>query len=210
VSEWLARTIEKNRMKTIAKFIWFGLVASALSMHEAQAAPINGTIGFAGSVRFDSSHLDNATQVLEWHDVFGNGPDLSNVAESSGDFVGFVNLSDQATMATLWIFNPSMFTPELWSVGGFTFDLDSATIVSQTPDFLNITGTGTISGNGFEDTPATWAFTVPDAGGNDEIFTFSAQSAAPATPTPTATPTATATPRPSPSPKPRPTPPPRP
>ena len=163
-------------MKTIAKFIWFGLVASALSMHEAQAVPIDGTIGFAGSVRFDSSNLDNATQVVEWRDIFGNNG-FSNVAAFNGSFVGFVNLGEQATMATPWTFNPSMFTPALWSVGGFTFDLDSATIVSQTGDFLNITGTGIISGNGFEDTAATWAFTVSDAGGNPGFFTFSANSA---------------------------------
>ena len=183
-------------MKTIAKFIWFGLVASALSMHEAQAVPIDGTIGFAASVRFDSSNLDNATQVVEWRDIFGNNG-FSNVAAFNGSFVGFVNLGEQATMATPWTFNPSMFTPGLWSVGGFTFDLDSATIVSQTGDFLNITGTGIISGNGFEDTAATWAFTVSDAGVNPGFFTFSANSAAPATPTPTASPTATQTPQPT-------------
>ena len=55
-------------------------------------------------------------------------------------------------MATPWIFHPSTATPGLWSVGGFTFDLISATVVTQTATFLNITGTGTVSGNGFEDT----------------------------------------------------------
>ena len=158
-----------------------GLVASALSMHEAQAAPpIKGTIEFAGSVMFDSSALQNVTQVLEWRDVFGNGPVFTNVAATTRDFSAFVAIGDQATMATPWVFHPSTFTPALWHVGGFTFSLDSATVLSQTANFLNITGTGTISGNGFKDTAATWAFTVQNAGdGIGDFFSFSAQSASP-------------------------------
>ena len=62
-------------------------------------------------------------------------------------------------MATPWIFTPSTFTPGLWSVlgfgpqgQGFTFDLMSATVVDQTATFLNITGTGIIRADGFDDT----------------------------------------------------------
>ena len=43
--------------------------------------------------------------------------------------------------------------------------------------FLNITGVGTISGNGFEDTTATWAFSVQNAGGGHDFFSFSANTA---------------------------------
>ena len=87
-------------------------------------------------------------------------------------------------MATPWIFTPSTFTPGLWSVlgfgpqgQGFTFDLMSATVVDQTATFLNITGTGIIRADGFDDTVATWAFTVQNAGGNQDFFSFSANSA---------------------------------
>ena len=166
----------KNLTKTILAVLAAGLVSSAFSTHEAQAAKINGTIDFAGAVMFDSSHLDNATQVMLWRDVFGN-LGFSNVAATSGNFSG-IPLGAQATMHTPWTFNPSTNTPALWMVGGFTFNLLSATIVDQTADFLNITGTGTISANGFEETVATWSFTIPDAGGNPDFFTFAAQSAA--------------------------------
>ena len=166
----------KNLTKTILAVIAAGLVTTAISTQEAQAARINGTMGFAGSVQFDESALQNANQVNLWRDVFGN-TGFSNVAAFSGDFVGFVVLGQQATMATPWTFNPSTDTPNLWAVGGFTFHLLSSTIVSQTSDFLNITGTGIISGNGFEDTAATWAFSVPDAGGNPDFFTFAANVA---------------------------------
>ena len=71
---------------------------------------------------------------------------------------------------------PSTNTPGLWMVGGFTFNL-SATVVDQTATFLNITGTGIIRADGFDDTVATWAFTVQNAGGNQDFFSFSANSA---------------------------------
>ena len=112
-----------------------------------------------------------------WRDVFGN-LGFSNVAATIGDFSG-IPLGSQATMATPWIFTPSTVTPGLWSRvrWRFTFDLLSATVVDQTATFLNITGTGIITAAGFEDTSASWAFTVQNAGGNHDFFSFSANSA---------------------------------
>jgi hypothetical protein len=163
--------MKKTLTKAILVIFAAGFATCVLSTPRAEAALINGTIDFAGSVMFDSSHLDNATQVMLWRDVFGN-LGFSNVAATTGDFSG-IPLGTQATMATPWIFTPSTNTPGLWSVGGFTFDLMSATVVNQTATFLNITGTGIITAAGFEDTAATWAFTVQNAGGNNDFFSFS-------------------------------------
>jgi hypothetical protein len=165
----------KNLTKTILAVIAAGVVSSALSIQEAQAAQINGTIDFAGSAKFDSTSLANATRVAVWRDVFGNAG-FSNVADTTGDFSS-ITLGTQATMATPWIFNPSTATPGLWSVGGFTFDLLGSTVVTQTATFLNISGTGVVSGNGFDPTAGTWAFTVQNAGGNHTFFSFSANVA---------------------------------
>jgi len=52
-----------------------------------------------------------------------------------------------------------------------------ATVTDQTATFLNIEGSGIIRGNRFEDTFARWAFTVQNAGGNHDFFSFSANSA---------------------------------
>ena len=165
----------KNITKTILAVIAACIVTSVLSTQQAQATKINGTIDFAGSVRFDSSALQNTHRVVIWRDVFGNNG-FSNVANATGDFSS-IALGTKATMATPWVFNPSTPTAGLWSVGGFTFDLLSATVVTQTASFLNISGIGTVSGNGFEDTDATWAFTVQNAGGNHQFFSFSANLA---------------------------------
>ena len=168
----------KNLTKTILTLIAAGFALTALSTQEAQAAKISGRIDFGGSVMFDASALQNVTQVVEWRDIFGNAG-FSNVAAFNGSFVGFVNLGDQATMATPWTFLPPPGgQPALWSVGGFTFDLTSATVITQNATFLNISGVGTVSGNGFEDTTARWAFTVQNAGGGTgDFFSFSANTA---------------------------------
>jgi hypothetical protein len=167
----------KNITRTILAVLAAGLVSMAFSPEQAQAAHINGTIDFAGSVQFDTGGggLATASSVVQWRDVFGN-TGFSNVADVSGDFSG-IALGTQALMATPWIFNPSTATPGLWSVGGFTFDLLSAVVITQTPNFLNISGTGIISGNGFDPTTASWAFTVQDAGGIHPFFSFSANAA---------------------------------
>ena len=106
----------KNITKTILAVLAAGLVSTALSTHEVQAAHINGTIDFAGSVMFDSSHLDNVTQVMLWRDVFGN-LGFSNVAANTGDF-SFIPLGTQATMAySMDIYPLNEYSGSLESVG---------------------------------------------------------------------------------------------
>ncbi len=96
----------------------------------------------------------------------------------TGDFAGIAP-GTQATMAQPWIFNPSTPTPGLWSVGGFTFDLLSSTVVTQNAQFLSISGTGIVSGNGFDPTAMEWSFTAQNAGGRPRtIFSFSANGVA--------------------------------
>ena len=80
----------KNLTKTILTLIAAGFALTALSTQEAQAAKINGRIDFAGSVMFDSSALQNVTQVVEWRDIFGNAG-FSNVAAFNGSYTGFVS-----------------------------------------------------------------------------------------------------------------------
>jgi len=165
----------KNLTKTVLTLIAAGL---AVSTQEAQAAKISGTIDFAGAAQFDSSALQNVKQVVQWFDVFGNAG-FTNVTTVSGDFSG-IALGTQATMKPWTFLPPPGGQPGLWSVGGFTFNLLSSTVVTQTGTFLNIKGTGTITSTNplFEDTAVRWAFTVQNAGGGASgIFSFSANNA---------------------------------
>jgi PEP-CTERM motif len=156
-----------KRILVVTMSMWLALACFAPAL---KAAPITGSIDFAGVVTFDTMSLATATRVNTWNSSF--------VLQDSGDFSS-IAAGTNVTMAAPWIFNPSTNTPSLWSVGGFKFDLASSVIVSQSATFLNITGFGTISGNGFDPTPGTFSFTASDSNGqNQTTFGFQAQSTA--------------------------------
>jgi hypothetical protein len=161
----------KNLTKTIFAVLAIGFISCTLFPEQTQATLITGDITFNGIVTYDSTSLGSATRVLTWNS--------SNVSSSSGDFAAFTFVDQAVTMAATYIFSPSTPTPGLWSVGGFTFDLISTTIVSQSNSFLNLTGTGFVSGNGFDPTPFLWSFTSTSAGGkNDTTFGFTSDATA--------------------------------
>jgi len=166
----------KSLSKTLLAVLATGVLSCAVFSQQAQATPINGDIQFAGETRFDTNSLATAHRVVTWFDVFHNAG-FSSVTSGTGDFAGIFP-GTQATMAQPWIFNPSTPTPGLWSVGGFSFDLLTSTIVTQNASTLVIEGTGIVSGNGFDPTSMDWSFTTQSAGGRTRTtFSFSANGA---------------------------------
>jgi len=162
----------KNLSKTILTVIAVGLLSCGLFCQQAQATPITGDIQFTGIVTFDNTDLSMAKQVSTW--------DLCLVLSDSGSFSSIPALPTvtNVTMTAPWIFNPSTATIPLWQVGGFTFDLASSTIVTQTTTFLNVTGVGTLSAAGFDTTPGTWSFTISNTDGlAHSTFGFQADTA---------------------------------
>ena len=157
-------------MKFFPKLLLLALAfASPVVLPEAQARPIIGDIDFSGVVTFDTISLATAKQVTNWNTSF--------VTRDTGDFSG-IGLGTHSVMSA-WTFNPSTATPALWSVGGFTFNLTSSAIVGQSAVFLNISGIGTISGNGFDPTPGLWSFTSSNSNGtNNATFSFQANTVA--------------------------------
>jgi hypothetical protein len=163
--------------KTILAVLATGALACGLFSQQAQATQISGDIQFAGEVQFDTNSLATATRVVTWFDVFHNAG-FSSVTSGTGDFAGIAP-GTQAAMAQPWIFNPSTPTPGLWSVGGFTFDLLSSTVVTQNASTLVIEGTGIVSGNGFDPTAMDWSFTTQSSGGRTRTtFSFSGNGVA--------------------------------
>jgi hypothetical protein len=151
----------KKLSKTMLAVLATGVMGCAVFSQQAQAVQIDGQILLGGRVTFDQP-VGSATTLTNWFDVFSN-PGMSSVLAVTGDFSG-IPLLTSATMATPWVFNPSTPTLGLWSVGGFTFDLLTATIVTQLPNFVNVEATGIIHGPGFDDTPGTFQFTVTGTG----------------------------------------------
>jgi hypothetical protein len=170
-----ATTEAKHTMKkTILAVLAMGALGCALFSQQAQAVPITGTIQLGGAAQFDSSSLNMAHRVTVWFDSNGNAGHSTVQPGNTGTFAS-IPAGTQATMAQPWIFNPSTPTPGLWSVAGFTFNLMSSTIVTQNATFLSISGSGIVSGNGFDATNMDWAFTTQNAGGQTHlIFSFSA------------------------------------
>lgn len=121
----------------------------------ANAVLIDGTIDLAGAW----APIDSASQATTIDLATGIDFTINRnvVVASSGDLsMPFLTL---ATM-TDFQFNPLSPNPvNLWSAGGFNFTMDSVTIVSQDATALILSGTGTIIGNGFDATAATWEFT---------------------------------------------------
>jgi hypothetical protein len=160
----------KNLSKTIPVVLAIGLLSCVLFSPQVRANTIQGNINFMGSAKFNTFSLEKATRVWNWGS--------SVLPRATGDFSGIAPFTP-ATMAPTWMFNPSLPTLGLWSVGGFTFDLLSATIVTQTKYFLNVEGTGIISGYGFDPTGGTWTFTAIGASGRPRVFfSFTANAAA--------------------------------
>jgi hypothetical protein len=165
--------IEASMQNILASLIAAAALLTAIP--KAPAAAVTGEIAFSGGVTFDTTSLATATTVTSWFS--GANPGVLQVQDVTGSYIGHVSVGNFATMAAPWIFNPSTATSGLWTVGGFTFDLTSATIHDQTASFLDITGTGTVSGNGFSSTPALFAFSSQSAGGQMEShFSVSANT----------------------------------
>jgi len=170
-------------MKTFPKAILGHLAVAAvcgLLSQQAQAAgPIKGSIDFVGTVTYDTTSLATATKVNIWNSCF--------VSKDTFDFSS-ISAGTNVTMGVPWTFNsgtpalptPGPAKPGLWNVGGFTFDLTSSTVVSQSANFLNVTGIGSASGNSFDPTPGTWSFTSSRANGQDsQTFGFQSSTAVP-------------------------------
>ena len=140
----------------------------------AVAAPIQGDIAFSGRLTFDTGNINTANSITSWTNT--------RVELGDGDFSSLAP-NTPATFAAPWQFNPSIPLNSLWSVGGFTFDLLTATILQQGSGFLSITGSGIVSSTtlGLDPTPGTFHFSSqnPGVGGT---FSFSAAAEVPEPP----------------------------
>jgi hypothetical protein len=159
-------------MKKIKSQFLMAIMAMSVAVigtNEVPAVPINGTIGFTGGVQLDTSSADTATEVT--------GYTSSVVTARGGDFSS-VALNSAVAFATPWSFNSGPLNA-FWSVGGFTFNLLASSITYQANGFVDVTGSGSIVGNGFDPTFGTYTFSTSNPGsGNPTTFTFQSASGA--------------------------------
>jgi VPDSG-CTERM motif len=148
-----------------------------------QATQVDGTITFTGGITLDTTSAGTATEVTSWTGTSGTGNPI--VLTDSGDFATYVTPGDSVIYASPWSFNSGALA-NFWSVDGFTFDLISSVITSQSGTSphgqVSVSGTGTISGNGFDPTVIVWNFSTQDPSSGhkqtgEPIFSFSAAAA---------------------------------
>ena len=158
--------------KTIKRTL-FAAVALLGANVTLEAAPITGNITIRGGAELDTGSVNTATKVTGWLNQNGAAP---TVVSRSGAFATYVPVGASVTMTAPWNLNSGAL-PALWSVGGFTFDLTTSTIVLQGNGFLSVSGTGTITGHGFNNTPGSWRFSTQDPPSNG-VFSFSGSTTA--------------------------------
>ena len=154
----------KNKLFIIAGAI----LAMAATAH---ATKITGNIDMGGTATLDSQLLGSATKVTSF----------SSVRTGDGTGTGtFAGLDDLAVTWNAFGWNPST-TPvnPLWTFNNagitYTLVLNNVSVDSQDNSFLNLLGSGVLSATGYEDTAASWSFTISNSGGGSHAnfkFTF--------------------------------------
>ncbi len=147
---------KKNQLLLILTIAVFWFMAG-----NAVAVPITGDLMFGGQLNsVDSSWngiaWDQATGVdLLFDFAFGGTDDLAGINTSN-------NLNDFQFTDT----NFDLFT----NVNGFTFNLNSVQIVTQTDSTLVFSGNGVLSAAGYDNTPYVWSFSADRTSGTTGAF----------------------------------------
>jgi hypothetical protein len=146
----------------------------------ANATPISGAIGFGGVWKPTGGPVATATGI----DVLGNTATVTcALANACTGTYAALNGNFIAATYNDFTFNPlpgGGYTP-LWTFtfSGITysFDLLSASIVTQTASGIVLSGAGTLKATGFDDTVGQWSFSGDTTGGG--VFAFSATNSVP-------------------------------
>ena len=154
-------------MKSISRVVSFFLLAIGASA--AMALPISGNIAFYGISTVEDTTIS-----------FNS----ANVAYVDGDFAADgVMVGDVVAFSSFdYAVDPFAGVPSLWSVGNFTFDLETITLGTPTAGVdLSMAGRGFLShaaginddGMGYDRTEYYWEYSGNDIIGNIQVFSSS-------------------------------------
>ena len=150
-------------VRVAAAMTAFGILGFPIA---ASAAFIDGEMTFSGDIEpTGGTDLSDATGLLFPSFDFG-------VDGTTGDFAA-IQPGDIGAISN-FNFSPLLPNPvdPLLSIGGFSYVLESVAVVDQDAMELLITGTGTLSAAGFDDTPYDFNMSVNMVTG--ELSNFSA------------------------------------
>jgi hypothetical protein len=161
-----------------ALFASVAAIGLSLASLSAQAVSITGGISFAGDASpAPAGNWGGATGVN-----FGDAPN-ARVSSVSGSYAGVPAgaIAGQLASFTDFTFSPSLNPSPvlLWTFdfGGrtYSFLMDTVSVANQSTFFLDLTGYGTLSITGFDDTRGVWRFTGQQAG-TPATFSFSSSN----------------------------------
>ena len=182
--DWATQGIKKTEGIMRKQFLKTALITVAgigLLAGSALAAPIVGGLSMTGTwtpvyASGAQATIPEATGIDFGHYLQGFGNDNTfQVSSVSGDFTGMVG-----TIGTINNFQFISFTPidPLWTAGIFSFAMTETLLVEKnvtaTSNGLSVYGAGTISADGYDDTPGYWNFT--GQGGGNTNFSWSASA----------------------------------
>jgi hypothetical protein len=176
------RTLIVKLINNIQAFCGIVLLGAASAV---SAIPITGEIGMGGNFiavdsNWDATSIDLATGI-------DFDPNLFIVNSATGSFSGVSAIGTiqdfqfgAGTGSELGVNDGSdgitavSSITDFWAIDSFSFELTSVVKLSTSSDtFLDLDGTGIITGAGYEATIGTWSFTGDNIGGT---FTWSAGS----------------------------------
>ncbi len=125
----------------------------------AHAALIEGQLDFVGFAAVDRE----AGQYVSIDYLFG-----PFVVSATDDYAATINVGDAVSVIDPINFTTISLPETIWSVGMFSFSLESITV----NDGTTVGGSGIVSAAGFDNTDGFWSFT--SQGNDDGFFSFSA------------------------------------
>lgn len=154
-------------------------VILCLCLSATQAGQLGGNLAISGSVQLDSTKVETATIVYL-------ATATNQVMSTTGTFNGISAGTRMSFATNTWPINYSGPITNFWSVGPYTFNLNSSTGTVFGVGgfyFLNISIQGTVTSNGVNPTLCTGAFTAQDPA-VDGFKTFSESFSFTAIPSP--------------------------
>jgi hypothetical protein len=156
--------LTKGRLFVISLFLFF-------SASNASAAFITGSIGFTGSYQIWDDDTSMTVTDFNIGDTILVSDDTTVTGVVDGSFATAGITAGDAVTHNDIPYNPTGSINDIWSVGGFTMDINTMIVASiDTIDgnFITLTGDGSISSTNpsLETTPGTWIFSANTLGAN--------------------------------------------
>ena len=141
-------------MSKMIKVVLAGIISLVSSSVYAATIGIDDTFNITGSYEATGgTDLSNATTVQL--DVVNSG---GTATDDFGLTIGLPPLATSGLAGSSADISSFTSVTNFFTIGGWQLDLSTLDAIDQRTDLLTMSGSGVVSGNGFDATGATWSF----------------------------------------------------